>query len=137
MIHMIQELFGQTLRHLSGSMSQLGQNRKCLGGRGTSVLPPRADIVRRRAQVRFVPIVLLKKSFLTDRRNFSGPPVRSPRRGTTSFHTKTTTGRRIDPTGRRSSANTEDPTFARFSEFFDFRLLQQYLPSADSCIAAI
>ncbi len=61
-------------------MSQLGQNRKCLGGRGTSVLPPRADIVRRRAQVRFVPIVLLKKSFLTDRRNFSGPPVRSPRR---------------------------------------------------------
>src|SRR5258705_10817706 len=40
---------------------------------------PRADIVRRRAQVRFVPIVL-KKSFLTDRRNFSGPPVRSPRR---------------------------------------------------------
>jgi hypothetical protein len=36
-------------------MSELGQNRKCLGRRGMSVLPPTADIGTPTAQVRFVP----------------------------------------------------------------------------------
>src|SRR6476660_4955227 len=37
-------------------------------------------------------------------------------------------GRRIGPTGPCSSGNIGDSTLARFSEFFDFRLLQQYPP---------
>ncbi len=43
-----------------------------------SALPPRADIAQRSRHVRFVPI-LLKKSFLADEQNFSGPLMRSAR----------------------------------------------------------
>ena len=57
--------------------------------------------------------------------------LRAARLGTTSFHTKTTTGRRIGPTGPCSGETIEDSTFARFSEFFDFRFLQHYLPGTD------
>jgi hypothetical protein len=73
------------------------------------------------------------KVFLTARRNFLGPLVRSARRDvmTSSFHTKTTRGRRIGPTGPCSSGNIGDSTLAIFSEFFDSRLLQQYPPKPD------
>src|ERR1700722_14515673 len=57
--------------------------------------------------------------------------LRAARLGTKSFHTKTTTGRRIGPTGPCSGETIEDSTFARFSEFFDFRFLQHYLPGTD------
>jgi hypothetical protein len=61
--------------------------------------------------------IVLKKSFLTDRRNFSGPLVRSARGdvGTTSFLTKSTIGCRIDPTGPCSNENIEESTLATVS----------------------
>jgi hypothetical protein len=34
-------------------MSELGQNRKCLGGRGMSALPPEADIAMATVVVQF------------------------------------------------------------------------------------
>jgi len=43
-----------------------------------SALPRQADMVRLTAYVRKVPI-LLKKSFLADEQNFSGPLMRSAR----------------------------------------------------------
>ena len=69
--------------------------------------------------------MLSKKSFLIDRRIFSGRRrSRAATLGTISFHTKTTTDRAIGPTEPCSSENIEDSTFARFSEFFDFRLFR-------------
>jgi hypothetical protein len=37
---------------------------------------------------------------------------------------------------RASNENIEEKTFARFLEFFDFRLLQQYLPTPDMSMTA-
>jgi len=48
----------------------------------------------------------------------------------TSFHPKTTTDLRIGPSGRCSGRVVETSDFARFSEMFDFRLLQQNPPEA-------
>jgi hypothetical protein len=45
---------------------------------------------------------------------------------TTSFYPKTTPDLSIDPRGHCSGAVVETSAFARFSETFDFRLLQQY-----------
>ena len=77
--------------------------------------------------------MLSKKSFLIDRRNFQGRwrVLRAATLGTKSFHTKTTTDRVIGPTEPCSSENIEDLTFARFSEFFDFRLFRHHRPNSD------
>jgi hypothetical protein len=52
-------------------------------------------------------------------------------RGTTSFHTKTTTDHRIGATGLCCGRDVKKSTFAEFLVPFDFRLLQQYLPKAE------
>ena len=68
--------------------------------------------------------MLSKKSFLIDRRNFSGPLARSARRDVRdkSFHTKTTTDRAIGPTEPCSSENIEIRLSRDFrsSSIFDF-----------------
>ena len=47
------------------------------------------------------------------------------------FYPKTTMDLRIGPSGRCSGQVIETSAFARFSEMFDFGLLQQYLPEAE------
>jgi hypothetical protein len=42
---------------------------------------------------------------------------------------------RIGPSGRCSGQVIETSAFARFSEMFDFGLLQQYLPGAEIPLA--
>jgi hypothetical protein len=53
--------------------------------------------------------------------------------GTTSFYPKPTMDLRIGPSGRCSGQIIEASAFARFSEMFDFGLLQQYRPTGDIC----
>src|SRR3984957_1960918 len=50
---------------------------------------------------------------------------------TTSFLRKTTTDFRIGAMQHPSGGLVQKSTFARFLEFFDFRLFQQYLPEAE------
>jgi hypothetical protein len=62
--------------------------------------------------------------------------ARGDMRGTTSFHTKTTTNLRSGTAEPCSGKNVQKSTFAGISGQFDFRLLQQYrhfsdMPSAD------
>jgi hypothetical protein len=51
-------------------MSVLGQKRKCVGSRGTSVLPSGADIVSLPRHVRLVPTVDLE---MKEAANWGGP----------------------------------------------------------------
>src|ERR1700723_139386 len=76
---------------------------------------------------------VLKKSFLADEPNFSGPLMRSTRgdvRDQIDLHKRNHESRNglKEP---RSGGETEQSTFARFLEPFDFRLFQQYLPRSD------
>jgi hypothetical protein len=116
----------------------LGQKR-CFGGAPiTSGLPRQADLFGVRQHVSKVPI-LLKKSFSADERKFSGPLMRSAR-GDVRDHIvlpKTTTDLRIGPSGHCSGRVAETSALARFSETFDFRLLQHYLPTADILDAVV
>jgi len=81
----------------------------------------------------------VEKVLLADEQNFLGPLMRFARGDvrdrTTSLHIKTTTDLRIGPTELCSSRDSES-TFARFSESFDFRLLQQYLHLVDVGISS-
>jgi hypothetical protein len=79
---------------------------------------------------------VLKKSFLGDARNFLGPLMRFARGDVRDL----IVSHKIDqgPSYRRHEAlHAKKSAFAEFSVLFDFRLLQQYLPQADSRTAAI
>jgi hypothetical protein len=75
----------------------------------------------------------LKKSFLGDEQNFLGPLMRLASDDVRDhiFHTKPTTDHRIGATGLCCGRDVKKSTFAEFLVPFDFRHLQQYLPSAD------
>jgi len=77
---------------------------------------------------------VLKKSFLGDEQNFLGPLMRLAS-GDVRDHIvsqKTTTDHRIGATELCCGRDIKKSTFPEFLVPFDFRLLQQCLPTGDS-----
>jgi hypothetical protein len=76
----------------------------------------------------------VEKVFWGGERNFPEPLMRFVRNDveTTSFLRKTTTDFRIGAMQHPSGGLVQKSTFARFLEFFDFRLFQQYRSSSDT-----